>query len=163
MGETMMKFALMLVAMALISMPAHAADSRPLTLAKTPAAFQALIKLLRKAAAEKDADTIHGKLAQDYYLTRDFGGVFNPKATPKVNFSWNFQFDNSQLSPEYKDHGWKAFRQRINMQKFERKKDGELCMPHGAMDKKPFPHGQLCFRKNKKSQWLIAGHINGGD
>jgi hypothetical protein len=41
--------------------------------------------------------------------------------------------------------------------------DGQLCMPHGALARKPFPHSHLCFRKNEDGAWRIAGHINGGD
>lgn len=157
-----MRYGLVLL-MILAAPVVNAADSRPLSLAQTPAGFHLLIKDLRVAAKKKDANAIYARLAKDYYIRRDHGGTFDPKASAQTNFGWTFQLDNSKLRPEYKDYGWNGFSKRINEQKFERKKNGQICMPHGAMDKKPFPHGQLCFRKGKGGKWLIAGHINGGD
>jgi hypothetical protein len=144
------------------SSTAHAAESKSIELSKTEPEFQRFIQSLKKAAMAKNASLIHAKLASDYYIERDFGGSFDPSASPIKNFSANFPFDNAVLAPEYKDHGWRSFRQAISGKALERKKDGQLCIPHGALDTKPFPNSQMCFRK-KAEGWRIQGQINGGD
>lgn len=141
---------------------ANAAESKPIPLRNTEPQFQEFIASLRTAAQSKDASAVHGVLASDYYISRDFGGSFDPSAPPIQNFSVNFQFDNAKLRPEYQDHGWVEFRRAISGKTFEKKADGQLCTPHGAQDRKPFPHSQLCFRKHDAG-WRIQGHINGGD
>lgn len=141
---------------------AMAAESKPIALHATEESFQQFIASLRVAAQKKNAQAVYVLLAPNYYIARDFGGSFDPAASPIENFSASFQFDNARLREEYKDHGWKEFREMVSGQNFERKRDGQLCTPHGALDKKPFPHSQLCFRKFSKG-WRIQGHINGGD
>lgn len=124
--------------------------------------FQDFIASLKVAARQKDSSAVYALLAPDYYISRDFGGSFDPTAPPARNFSANFEFNNDNLRPEYKDHGWAEFRRAISSGNYERKRDGQLCTPHGAQDKKPVPYPQLCFRKFKDG-WKIQGHINGGD
>lgn len=139
-----------------------AAESKPIPLPATEGPFQDFIAALKAAARKKDAAAVHALLAPDYYIARDFGGSFDPSAAPAQNFSANFEFNNDKLRPEYRDHGWTAFRRAIAGRQFERKRDGQLCTPHGAQDRKPFPQAQLCFRKFNDA-WKIQGHINGGD
>lgn len=141
---------------------AIAAESKPIALRATESSFQQFIGSLRVAAQKKDASAVHALLASNYYIARDFGGSFDPTASPIQNFSVSFEFDNAKLSAEYKNHGWKEFRKIISETSFEKKRDGQVCTPHGALDKKPFPYSQLCFRKLSKG-WRIQGHINGGD
>lgn len=152
---------LILVA-ALYPVHAMAAESKPIAFSTTEKSFQQFIASLRTAAQKKDAQAVYALLAPNYYIARDFGGSFDPAASPIQNFSTSFQFDNAKLGAEYKDHGWREFREMIASRIFERKHDGQLCTPHGALDKKPFPHSQLCFRKFSQG-WKIQGHINGGD
>lgn len=140
-----------------------AGQSPPIPLTKTEPAFQALIALLQRASQSRDAPAVYAHLSSNYYLDRDFGGVFDPNASPVHNFSATFQFDNSRLRPEFKDYGWNKFRNALASTQFELKPDGQLCAPHEALDRKPFPHSQLCFRRSSKGQWQIAGHINAGD
>ena len=151
-----------LLAAALYPVHAMAAESKPVALRATEKSFQQVIASLRIAAQKKNAQAVYALLAPNYYIARDFGGSFDPTASPIQNFSASFQFDNAELSAEYKDHGWKEFREIISGQSFEKKRDGQLCTPHGALDKEPFPHSQLCFRKLRNG-WRIQGHINGGD
>lgn len=139
-----------------------AAESKPIPLHATERQFQDFITSLKVAARRKDAAAVYALLASDYYVSRDFGGSFDPSVSPARNFSANFEFNNDNLRPEYKDYGWVAFRRAISGGSFEKKHDGQVCTPHGALDKKPFPHSQLCFRK-LNSGWKIQGHINGGD
>lgn len=141
---------------------AVAAESKPIALHATERSFQRFLVSLKTAAKKKDASAVHAFLAQDYYLARDFGGAFDPAASPAENFSWTFQFDNDRLSPEFRDNGWHEFQEAISGMKFEKKRDGQLCVPYGALDTKPFPHSQLCFRKFRDG-WKIQGYINGGD
>jgi len=153
------------VSLLLISFcPVHAtaAESKPVALRATESSFQQFIASLRAAAQRKNAQAVYALVAPNYYIKRDFGGSFDPAASAIQNFSVSFQFDNARLGAEFKDHGWKEFSEMISGQKFERKRDGQLCTPHGALDKKPFPHSQLCFRKSRVG-WRIQGHINGGD
>ena len=144
--------------------PAHAmaAESKPIAFHSTEKSFQQFIVSLQIAAQKKNAQGVYALVAPNYYIDRDFGGSFDPAASPIQNFSASFQFDNAQLGKEFKDHGWKEFREMVSGRKFEKKRDGQLCTPHGALDKKPFPHSQLCFRKLRVG-WRIQGHINGGD
>lgn len=139
-----------------------AAESKPIPLHATEPEFRQFLASLRAAAKNRDAAAVYSSLASDYYVARDFGGSFDPSASPIRNFSTTFQFDNTQLAAEFKDHGWIEFRRAISGNDFERKHNGQLCMPHGAQDMTPFPHPQLCFRKFKDG-WRIQGYINGGD
>ena len=141
---------------------AVAAESRPIAFSRTEPEFQRFIQSLKRAVAVKDAPFIYAQLASDYYIDRDFGGSFDASATPIKNFSFTFQFDNAELRPEYKNHGWREFRTALSGKSLEKKKDGQLCMPHGALDVKPVPESQLCFRKTA-GRWQIQGQINGGD
>lgn len=141
---------------------AIAAESRPIPLRTTERQFQEFIASLKYAARKKDATAIYALLAPDYYIHRDYGGSFDPSATPVRNFSASFQFDNDNPDPKYKDYGWTEFRGAISGTNFERKRNGEVCTPHGALDKKPFPDSQLCFRKLRDG-WRIQGYINDGD
>lgn len=149
--------------LATASIAARAGASAPIPLQEAEPALRQFISMLRDAAQRKDAAPIHAALAPDYYIARDFGGSFDPAAPPLSNFRVTFEFDNARLRPEYADHGWKAFRRALSSNRFEKKPDGQLCLPHGALEHKPFPHSQLCFRKGKDGAWMIAGHINGGD
>lgn len=139
-----------------------AAESEPIALHTTERRFQDFIASLKAAARKKDASAVYALLAHDYYIARDFGGSFDPSAPPTRNFSAHFEFNNANLRPEYRDHGWVEFRRAIFSTHFEKKLDGQLCTPHGALDKKPFSYSQLCFRKHNVG-WRIQGHINGGD
>lgn len=141
---------------------AIAAESKPIPLHITERPFQDFIAALKIAAQKKDSSAIYALLAADYAISRDFGGAFDPSAPPIQNFRVNFEFNNDNLRPEYQDHGWVEFRRMISGGSFERKRDGQLCTPHGALDKKPFPRSQLCFRKFSDG-WKIQGYINGGD
>jgi hypothetical protein len=139
-----------------------AADSRPIPLHETESQFRDFIASLKVAAQKKNLRAVYAVLAPDYYIARDFGGSFDPSASPTRNFSANFEFNNDNLRSEYKNFGWVEFTRAISGRSFERKRDGQLCTPHGALDKKPFPYPQLCFRKFKDG-WKIQGYINGGD
>ncbi|VXB25504.1 hypothetical protein [Massilia sp. 9I] len=141
---------------------AVAAESKPISFSATDKSFQQFIGSLRVAARDKDAQAVYALVAPNYYIARDFGGSFDPAASPIQNFSTSFQFENTKLGVKYKDHGWKEFREMISGRNFERKRDGQLCTPHGALDREPFPCSQLCFRKLSNG-WRIQGHINGGD
>jgi hypothetical protein len=138
------------------------AESKPIPLHLTEPQFQGFIAVLKTAASKEDSSAVYVLLAPDYYISRDFGGSFDTSASPTRNFSANFEFNNNNLRPEYRGHGWIEFRRAISGKNFEKKRDGQLCTPHGALDKKPFPNSQLCFRKFKNG-WMIQGHINGGD
>jgi hypothetical protein len=141
---------------------ALAAESKPIAFRATEKSFQRFIAGLRAAAQIKDANAVYAVLAPNYYIARDFGGSLDPAASPTQNFSMSFEFNNAKLRAEFKDHGWNEFREMISGRKFEKKRDGQLCAPHGALDKEPFPESQLCFRKLHEG-WRIQGHINGGD
>lgn len=151
-----------LLAFSLYPVHAIAAESKPIALRATEKSFQQFIAILQRAAKKKDSMAVYALLASDYYIDRDFGGSFDPAASPIQNFSASFEFNNANLRAEYKDYGWKEFREMISGRNFEKKRDGQLCTPHGALDKNPFPHSQLCFRKFGNG-WRIQGHINGGD
>lgn len=153
---------LLLLATLLCSGHAAAAESAPLALRSTEVSFQTFIARLKAAAAAKDAAAVYAVLAPDYTVARDFGGAYDPAASPVANFSATFEFDNDKLRPEYRDHGWTRFTQALRGRQFERKRDGQLCTPHGALDRRPFPHPQLCFRKHG-GDWTIQSYINGGD
>ena len=151
-----------LLVIALCPVQAVAAESSPIAYHATEKSFQQFIASLRTAARERDASAVYALLASDYYIARDFGGLFDPTASPIQNFSASFEFNNANLAAEYKNLGWIEFQEMISGRNFEKKRDGQLCTPHGALDKKPFPHSQLCFRK-LNGRWRIQGHINGGD
>jgi hypothetical protein len=141
---------------------AMAAESKPIAPSNTEPGFQRFLEALKKASRSKNASFIYAQLASDYYIDRDYGGSFDPAASPTQNFSASFQFNNYSLSPEFKDHGWREFRRAISGKSLEKKTDGQLCIPHGALETKPFPDSQLCFRKIS-GRWKIQGHIKGGD
>jgi hypothetical protein len=142
--------------------PFVAAESKPVSLSSMEPEFQRFLQSLKIASRKRDASFIYLQLASDYYLERDFGGSFDPSASPAKNFSASFPFNNADLAPEYKDRGWREFRRAISGKSLERKNDGQLCVPHGALDAKPYPESQLCFSK-KTGKWKIQGQINGGD
>ena len=138
-------------------------DPDRLTLKQTPAKFQVFIKKLRLAVNKRDAATVNTLISQDFYIDRDFGGIFNPEASPKENFAFCYPLDNSLLLPEYKDSGWHALEKVVSSDLFERVGQAEICSPYCAMSKKPFPHEQLCFDAAKEGNWMISGYIGGGD
>jgi hypothetical protein len=150
-------------ALLLAAAPVFAAESPPISEAATEPAFQTFLATLRQAAANKDAKTVHAALAGDFYVKRDFGGGYDPAAPPVQNFSLIFEFDSAKLRPEYQDHGWKELRKALAAHTFERKRDGQMCLPHGAQDRRPVPHAQMCFRRTAPAAWGIAGYIHGGD
>ena len=143
------------------------AAPKPMQLEKTPAAFQQFIKTLRQAAIQKNLHPIYRAISPTYKIELDFGGSFDPAANAIVNFSMSFPFDNSDLRPEFKDHGWTTFRRRISHDNFDETASGEICAPGGAADAAPLPIAQLCFGPGSGSapsdQWRITRHINGGD
>lgn len=141
---------------------AFAADSPPVAMSKVDQSLRQLVLQLRQSVRQHDANRIHAALAPDFDVTRDFGGVYDPAATPVQNFSAIFEFDNTKLRPEYKDHGWQRLGQALTGNRFEVKRDGLWCLPHGAQDKWPVPHEQMCFRKYA-SGWKIQRYIHGGD
>lgn len=141
---------------------ASAAGSKPIRLPNTERQFQEFIASLKAAAQHKDSAAVYLLLAPDYYIARDFGGTFDPSASAIQNFSANFEFNSANLRPEYKDYGWVEFRRAVSGKNFEQKADGQLCTTRGDREAKPFPHSQLCFRKNREG-WRIQGHINAGD
>lgn len=77
--------------------------------------------MLRDSARRHEAAPIHAVLAPNYYIARDFGGSFDPSASPLRNFSATYEFDNARLRPEYRDHGWNAFRRVLSGDRFEKK------------------------------------------
>lgn len=132
-------------------------------LEKTPATFQEFIKTLRQAALQKNPHPIYHAISPTYKIERDFGGGFDPAANAIVNFSMSFPFDNADLRPEFKDHGWTVFGRRIAHNDFDETANGELCAPAGATKAEPLPNAQLCFGAGPEDQWRITRHINGGD
>jgi ketosteroid isomerase-like protein len=139
-----------------------AAESPPIPLHDTEPQFRAFVGSLRTAVRNRDAPAVHALLAPDYYVARDFGGAFDPSATPVRNFATRFELDDARLRPEYRGHGWAELRRAVSGDAVEKKRDGQLCIPHGALDRNPFPHSQLCFRRHPDG-WRIQGHVNGGD
>ena len=115
----------------------------------------------------KNLHPIYRAISPTYKIERDFGGSFDPAANAIVNFSMSFPFDNADLRPEFKDHGWTTFRRRISHDNFDETASGEICAPGGAADAAPLPIAQLCFGPGSGSassdQWRITRHINGGD
>ena len=152
----------LLLVLALCPSHAMAAESKPIAFHATEKSFQQFIVSLQNAARKKKATDVYALIAPNYYIRRDFGGSYDPAASPLHNISASFPFDDSQLRKEFKDHGWKEFQKMVSGRRFEKKRDGQLCTPYGALDKKPFPDSQLCFRKLRDG-WRIQGHINGGD
>lgn len=136
---------------------------KPLKLEKTEPEFQKLIKMLRQATQQKTPYPIYRSISPMFRIERDFGGNFDPTANAIVNFSSSFTFDNDLMSPEYKDDGWRAFQQIVTHDNFEETLSGELCVPSGAMDVKPFSSDQLCFGRGPDKTWRINGYIGGGD
>lgn len=125
----------LLLVLALCPSHAMAAESKPIAFHATEKSFQQFIVALQTAARKKNAADVYALVAPNYYIRRDFGGSYDPAASPIHNFSASFQFDNSQLRKEFKDHGWKEFREMVSGRRFEKKHDGQLCTPHGALDK----------------------------
>ena len=143
--------------------PKAANDPNRIAYENMPLMFQEFIERLRQAVQEKNIEAINAAISPKFYIARDFGGMFDPQASPAKNFSSCYQLNNSKLFPEYKDSGWRALAKVLSGNVFERVETGEICTPYGAMEKRPFPHEQLCFAAEKKSSWTITGHINGGD
>ncbi|NQW02378.1 MAG: hypothetical protein HQ483_21925 [Rhodospirillales bacterium] len=134
-----------------------------LQLETTEPEFQKLIKTLRQAAEQKKPYPIYSSISPMFRIERDFGGIFDPTANAIVNFSSSFPFDNDLLFPEYKDYGWTAFQETVSYDKFEKSPEGELCVPAGAMDVRPYPIGQLCFGRGPRNTWRINRYLKGGD
>jgi len=135
----------------------------PFFFEETEATFQAFIKTLREAAEQKNPYPIYRAVSPLYIIERDFGGIFDPTANAIVNFSASFPFDNEMLFPEYKNYGWNAFQEKLMHLEFERKDTGEMCVPAGATEVRPYPLGQLCFAKGARREWKITRYIKGGD
>ena len=108
---------------------AMAAESKPIPFHTTEKSFQQFIISLQIAAQKKNAPGVYAVVAPNYYIDRDFGGSYDPAASPIQNFSASFQFDNTQLGKEFKDHGWKEFREMVSGRRFEKKRDVQLCTP----------------------------------
>lgn len=137
--------------------------SEPIEWDKTEPEFQKFIKALQDAADGKKPFPIYRVISPAYQIERDFGGMFNPTVNAVVNFSWSFPFDDELLFPEYKGHGWAAFKEKMSHKLFDTMPRGELCAPSGAMVDLPVPSGQLCFGKTTHGDWQITRHILGGD
>ncbi len=152
----------MVLSILIITSLVHA-QSKRLEFGQIDGELQALIVKLRLAAIEHDAAIIYSALAWNYKIERDFGGAYLDYENPEVNFSSNYQFDNNKMSPQYKDSGWRKFEEDITNNTFEQKESDEICSPYSAMEHKPVPLGQLCFKKNFLLGWQISKHINGGD
>jgi len=142
--------------------PNQKKDSRLLNLGDTTLSFQKFISDFRQAVIDKNIAIIHGALAKDFDIERDFGGVYNSKATPEENFSFCYQLDNSKLLSEYKDTGWAELEIILSGDLFE-SVGVEICAPYGARDNKPLPQEQLCFREVENDQWRISRFVSSGD
>lgn len=135
--------------------------------ASAPEAYPSLQKFLTSlnaAAQQKDKAFVYARVAADYRIYRDFGGVYEEAASNIDNFSYPFQFDNSKLSPEYKDHGWEAFGEAISIEQFQMSPNSkaEVCEKI-SYDENEFPNQVLCFKQRQDKTWVISSIINGGD
>jgi len=137
-------------------------DPDRISLEDTSKDFQDFIQRLRQAVSDKKASVVNSALSKDFYIQRDFGGVYSPEISSAENFSYCYQLDNSKMFPEYKDTGWNGLEKVLNKPFFERI-DAEICTPYGAREMKPYPHEQLCFAKSDQGKWRISGFVNGGD
>lgn len=133
--------------------------------ARADKALLELIKDLRKAVDARDMAFVHRKISKQFMLYRDFGGMYSNKLSHIQNFHGAFELDNTRLFPEYRDYGWKKLAAALKMKKFEVSSfaKGEICGPAGAMDHRPYPDPQLCFKKQDDGRWLISSYIYGGD
>jgi hypothetical protein len=141
----------LLILVSVYAVSVIAAESKPIPLHATERQFQEFIASLKAAARDKDSSAVYALLAPNYYIYRDFGGSFDPSAPPTRNFSANFEFNNDNLRPEYKDHGWVEFRRAISGANFEKKHDGQLCMPYGALDKKLSCPTNFVFQRSRRT------------
>ena len=100
--------------MSLCVVSVSAAESNSIALRATERQFQDFIASLKGAVRKKDSSVVYSLLDSNYYISRDFGGSFDSSASPTKNFSANFEFNNDNLRPEYKDYGWAEFRRAIS-------------------------------------------------
>ncbi len=68
--------------------------------------FDAFLKTLKAAVARKDRAALQALVGPKFFFTRDFGGVFDPKATALVNFERALTFDQEATA-------WKALEQHL--------------------------------------------------
>jgi len=131
---------------------------------ETYPSLREFITSLNVAIQRKDKAFVYARVATDYMIYRDFGGVYNEAASNIDNFSYPFQFDNSKLSPEYKDHGWQAFGEAISIDQFQVSPNSkaEVCEKI-SYDDNEFPSQVLCFKQRQDKTWVISSIINGGD
>ena len=98
---------------------------------------------LNKAVESKDDKFIYSKVSNEFYYTRDFGGMFNPKISAVDNFSNVFVFDDKRLRKEYTGTGWKKFSELINSKIFQYM-NGDICGPAEAQPEGGiFPSGDI--------------------
>jgi hypothetical protein len=127
--------------------------------------FSVFIKMLNKAIDDRDSTFINNRIASDFYYSRDFGDMFNPKASPKINFSKAFQLDNTKLRKGSFDYGWLRLKGIINSNGFEKSESDEFCTIVTVIEEDDYTSisDALCFKLDENGKYIIAGYIGGGD
>lgn len=131
---------------------------------KSYSSLQDFLSQLKQAVDAKDERFVLDRVAQDFMIYRDFGGMYNENSSHIENFNAVFPFDNSKLMPEYKDWGWQELASLIEIDAFQNSpySKTETC---GQIDydENDFPSTVLCFRQTNNTAWSISSIIYGGD
>ena len=117
------------------------------------AALTDFIDGLRKIAVVRDLSEIEESVRNDFFFSRDFGGVFDAESTGADNFIRALSLDDASLAPEYRGTGWVYLNELLSARSFQ-KVASSICMPANAV-----PVSQ----KRPDEFWLSWGYVHGTD
>ena len=117
-------------------------------------AFLGVLAGLREAIARRDASAVLARIDDDFFIERDFGGIYDPEASARENFSSVYALDNTKLRAEYRDSGWRQLERDLSAPFFA--KDGRVCGPPEVQVDPP-------YTENDSDAWLDCFYVDGTD
>lgn len=115
--------------------------------------LRAFISDLKEFTAEKDLTAISRNVSEDFYLSRDFGGVFDPAKSGSDNFIEILSLDDSKLAQDYVGSGWKMLESLLQNESYQMV-EGDVCAPANAEPVKQTLPDEF---------WLSWSYVNGSD
>ncbi len=111
------------------------------------------ISELERLAEKQDLPKLLARVENRFYISRDFGGMYNPEHSHEQNFINIFSLDDSKLRHEFRGSGWAMLKKILHGRSFQ-KVDGDICSPANALPIK---------NKLPDEFWLSWGYVAGED
>lgn len=115
--------------------------------------LMSFISRLEELAEKKDLSNLLARVEKQFYISRDFGGMYNPEQSYEQNFINIFSLDDSMLRQEFRGSGWTMLKKLLNERSFQ-KVNGDICSPANALPVKDNLPDEF---------WVSWGYVAGED